>query len=270
MALRFFIFNLFIFFLGISVSQAHEYWLEPESFFLKPGGKSAIRMFVRERLKPEEERPFQASKTSLFKMYSAGGDFDLLGSGREGQTPIFTFSSLKEGTFLLALERNWSYITLSPTDFENYLREDGMEYIITERRKLGETDKDGKERYSRYLKSLIQVGARRDRTFRRQVGLSLEIIPLENPYAKKRGDQLKIQILFRGKPLGNKTIFSDVRNGNDIETNRYETDSNGTAAVKLTTGGVWLIRVVHMERCPVACEGADWQSFWAAVTFGLK
>lgn len=249
---------------------AHEYWLEPTSFFVKPGESVAVRMFVGEKLKAEEERPFQSSKTSVFRMYSAGGSFDLISAGRDGEVPLFTFSSAGEGTYLLALERTWSYITLSPDEFENYLREEGMDYIIAERRRRGESRQEGKERYSRYLKSLIQVGQRRDRTCCRKTGQVFEIVPTENPYEKRSGERLRVQVFFRGRPLSNKTIFADVRNGQSLKSERYETDSNGFASLKIGASGVWLIRAVHMERCSRNCEGSDWQSFWTAMTFGVS
>ncbi len=99
--------------------------------------------------------------------------------------PIYEFSADKSGNYLLAMERNWSYITLEPQKFEDYLVEDGMEYISKEREKLGETDKQGRERYSRYIKTLLQVGDKRTDVYKKKLGMKLEIMPLENPYSKK-------------------------------------------------------------------------------------
>lgn len=250
--------------------EAHEYWLEPDRFFLKAGESTPVRMFVGERLKAEEERPFQASKTSLMKMFSSGGEFNLIGTGRDGEVPLFSFSSDREGTFLFAVQRSWSYITLTPEQFAEYLREDGMEYILAEREKLGQSAKEAKERYSRYLKSLVQVGEKRDKTFSGTVGLAFEIIPLENPYDKKPGSTLRVRFVFRGKPMPGKAVFADIRNSGKIDTRQYKTDSAGIATIDLPASGICLVRAVHMERCEKACEGADWQSYWAALTFAIK
>lgn len=249
---------------------AHEYWLEPENFFLKPGDRSVVHLYVGEALKQDEERVYQSSKTSLFRLFSAGAEFDLTSSVREDDLPLMTFSADRQGNYMLAMERNWSYITLEPEKFEDYLREDGMEYIIAERSKRGESKKEGKERYSRYLKSLLQVGDRRDKTFAKHVGSTLEIVPLENPYSRKAGDTLNIQVLFLGRPLAGKTIFADNRVGKDVKTQSVMTDIKGNATIKLDRSGTWLVRLVFMQRCSKNCEGADWESFWGSFSFGIR
>ncbi|HLA94373.1 MAG TPA: DUF4198 domain-containing protein [Pyrinomonadaceae bacterium] len=261
---------LFFLLLFVVRVSAHEYWLEPESFFLKPNEKAAVRLFLGEGLKKEEERPFQMSKTTMFKLFSADGDFDLISSGRDEEMPLFTFASERSGNYLLGLERNWSYITLEPEKFDEYLREDGLEYILAERERLGESKKEGRERYSRYIKGLMQVGDKRDKTFAKRIGLKLEIVPLENPYSKKAGEELSFQVLFQGKPLKDKTIFADNRDGEAISKQKLKTDAQGKTTVKLDRKGIWLVRLVYMQRCPKDCEGADWESFWSAFSFGVK
>lgn len=229
-----------------------------------------MRLFLGEGLKVEEERPFQSSKTTMFKMLSAAGQFDLIPTTREEAAPLFSFSADKAGTYLLAMERNWSYITLEPDKFEDYLREDEMDYIIGERAKLGEAKKEGKERYSRFIKALVQVGDKRDKTFAKRASLRLEILPLANPYSLKIGDSLPVQIMFESKPLADKVLFADNRDGEAIVKQRLVTDKDGKATIKLERKGVWLVRLVFMQRCAKNCEGADWESFWGALSFGVK
>ena len=262
-------FSFFLLSMAMSIS-AHEYWLEPESFFLEVGKPRPIRMYTGSGLKVEEERPFQASKTSLLKMFSSDGLFDLVGQARDEEAPILNFSSEKSGTYVLAMDRNWSYITLDAQEFADYLKEDGIEYILDEREKLGESSKDGKERYSRYLKTILNVGNKRDKTYATRAGLKLEIVPLENPYSKKIGDSLNFQILFGGKPLSGRTVLADNREGESISRQQVISDKNGNIAVNLDKKGVWMVRLVYMRRCTKNCEGADWESFWGSLTFGAK
>lgn len=246
---------------------AHEYWLEPESFFLAPNEKTIVRLFVGDGLvKDREERVYQAEKTPMFQAVSGSWKSDLKAGLTEGATPIHVFSGAKPGTYLLAMERNWSYITLEPDKFEDYLRTDGMDYIIGERGKLGESAKEGRERYGRFIKSLIQVGEKRDSAYKKNLGLKLEIIPLENPYSKKIGDMIGFQVLFDGKPLANRVVFADNR---DAETQRATTDAAGKVTFRFDRKGLWLIRLVTMQRCPRDCGEADWESFWGALSFGM-
>ena len=42
----------------------------------------------------------------------------------------------------------------------------------------------------------------------------------------------------------------------------------GARAFTLPRAGAWLIKAVHMIRAP-SDAGADWESFWASLTFAL-
>ncbi len=246
---------------------AHEYWFEPETFFPGRGEKTVVHLYVGDGLiKDREERPFQLSKTTMFQVFSTGNSLDLKTSLVDEAMPIYNFSAANAGNYLLAMERNWSYIKLEPQKFEDYLREDGIEYIIAEREKLGERQKEGRERYSRFIKSLLQVGDKRDETYKKSLGLTLEITPLENPYDKKVGDKLKFQITFDGKPLAERAVFADNRNS---PTQKMTTDKKGQITMKIDRSGLWLVRLVTMRRFAADCGEDDWESFWSAITFGV-
>ena len=253
----------------ISVNAfAHEYWFEPETFFPALKQKTAVHLYVGDGLiKDREERIYQSAKTPLFDLFSNSKKQNLKPDLTEGQMPVFNFTAEKTGNYLLAMERDWAFIKIESGKFEDYLREDGMEYIIAEREKLGESEKEGRERYSRYIKSLLQVGDKRDKTYKKQLGMKLEITPLENPYAKKIGDELQFQIVFEGKPLADRTIFADNRSS---ETQKMTTDKNGIVTMKIDNSGLWLVRLVNMRRCAADCGEADWESFWGAFSFGVK
>ena len=34
--------------------------------------------------------------------------------------------------------------------------------------------------------------------------------------------------------------------------------------------GLWLVRLVYMQRCPADCGAADWESYWGAFSFGAR
>lgn len=253
-----------------SLGFSHEYWLEPETFFPSVGEKINLRMYVGEGLKIEEERPFQSEKTTLFKHFF-GKIAAAARNNEDNSMPFYSYTHEGEaGDHMFAVERNWSYITLEPQKFEEYLREDGMECIIDERAKLKEADKDGRERYSRFLKTLLQVGNKLDNTYKMKSGLKLDITPRENPYSKKAGEQLGFQVTFDGKPLAGKAIFADNRDGDNITRVKLITDKNGRVNVKLDRKGVWLVRLVFMQRCKTDCGEADWESFWGAFSFGVR
>lgn len=254
--------------LNSQAAFAHEYWLEPGSFFLERGEKTPIHLFVGDGLiKEREERPFHTVKTEMFQLFGVSEVWNLKPKAVEAALPVYDFSAEKEGNYLLAMERNWSYIKLDAEKFEDYLREDGIDYIIPERAKLGESKKEGRERYSRFLKSLLMVGDKADQTFKKKIGQKLEIVPLENPYLKRVGDKITLQVLFNGKPLANRTVFADNR---ESQTQRAVTTKDGKFSVKLEKSGLWLTRLVIMQRCKSNCGEADWESFWSSFSFGIR
>lgn len=248
---------------------SHEYWFEPEKFFVSVGDTVPVHLFVGERLKADEERALQMEKTPLFQMFAASGFQDLKAIGKDGQTPVAQVSFKSAGNHLIAMARNWSEITLDAEKFTEYLREEGLDSIIAQREQSGEANKPARERYSRYLKSLVQAGTDHDETYRREIGFTLEIVPQANPYGLKPGDLLKVRVLFEGKPLSNAKIFADNREAEDVRTQESKTSGDGTAMFKINRSGLWLVRLVHMRRCKNKTDG-DWESFWAAFTFGAK
>jgi len=255
-------------FLFSTSAFAHEYWLEPENFFPASNEKTVVHLFVGDGLiKDREERPFQLNKTPMFQLFSGYKIWDLKSSLQNDAMPIYNFSAERPGNYLLAMERNWSYVKLEAAKFADYLREDGMEYILAEREKRGESQKEARERYSRFIKSLLQVGGKRDGIYKKQLGLKLEITPLENPYSKKVGEKLKFQVRFNGEPLVDRAVFAENRNA-DLQ--KLITDKKGNITVNLSQNGLWLVRLVVMQRCETDCGEADWESFWAAFSFGVK
>ncbi len=170
-----FVFIALVIFAGSGV--VHEYFLEPETFFSNSKDVVDVRLYVGEGLKKEDEIPFKHSKTIGFNLFGKDLVKELTSSIPENAMPLYAFSAGKEGNYLLSSDRNWFYINLGPNEFEDYLKEEGMEYVIQHRKKLGECNKDGKERYQRYIKTLLQVGELTDTIFSKKTGSDLEIIP---------------------------------------------------------------------------------------------
>jgi hypothetical protein len=256
--------------LAAYLSPGQEAWFEADSYFVKADQSTALRLFAGEALKKERELPFQASKTRSFEMYSPSGPFDMRTMAEEGHLPIVSFSANTPGTFSLLMETEWTYTKVPAAAFEAYLRERGMEDVIAERTRLKESGSEARVRSSGFIKSLIQVGDNLTGNAKFRVGRKLEIVPLENPFSRAVGKQASFQIWFDGRPLSAHPVFADNRDENGFATKNLTTDKEGVVNVRLDRKGVWLVRLVYMQRCERFCGGADWESFWAAFSFGVK
>jgi uncharacterized GH25 family protein len=248
-------------------ARAHDYWFQPDAFFVAPGKVVELRLLMGDDFVMEEERPYQKKATLRFQRI-AGKDATNL-AGEEDKKPFARLTLREAGTHLIALDRGSFLIKLEAGKFNKYLKEEGLDAVLEERRKAGEDKSPGRERYSRYVKTLIGVGDRPDATPLRAIGQKLELVPRANPLGLKRDDSLTVQVLFDGKPLAGATVFACHREKEKTATQREKTDAEGLATFKMDKSGPWLIHLVHMRRA-VKDADADWESFWGSLTFSLK
>ncbi|MBM3979704.1 MAG: DUF4198 domain-containing protein [Planctomycetes bacterium] len=249
---------------------AHDYWLVPETYTPKDRASVPVRLFVGEHFKPEQEVAYSAKKTPLVRLVTAKGAAQI-SEAKNGTKPAFAFDMPGTGSAVLRVDRDWSGITLKADKFTAYLKEEGLDEIVTARAAAGEADADGKERYRRCLKTVIHGGGKPDAAPTEPLGQVLEIVPLKNPYALKAGDELPVRVEFEGKPLAGFKLVAHHRAGDTLTTATATTDKDGKAELKLPKAGPWVVRGVHMRRVAEKNPNppADWESFWASVTFAL-
>jgi uncharacterized GH25 family protein len=248
---------------------AHDFWMQPETFTPALRRPIALRIFVGDGLEIETERSFEKKPTIRFQALSAAGARDLMSTGTEGKKPFASLTFDMAGSHWIGLERERKTIRIEADKFNEYLAEEGLDKVLEQRRLAKEDRKPGRERYSRYLKCLVQAGDTRDEAWKKQFGHRLEIVPQVDPSTLKTGDSFKVRVLFEGKPLANVPLFALNRKDSEkARSQKLVTAADGTAEVKLSRAGMWLVRLVHMRRCPDTDE-ADWESFWSALTFAI-
>jgi uncharacterized GH25 family protein len=98
----------------------------------------------------------------------------------------------------------------------------------------------------KFAKALVNVTPADD-SFSTVIGDTLEIVPLTNPATVKPGNELTVRVLFKGQPLT--TNVYATYDGFSKEENTYayytEGHKDGTAKVKVTQPGIWIVRVQH-------------------------
>ena len=78
-----------------------------------------------------------------------------------------------------------------------------------------------------------------------------------------------MRILFDANPLVGARVFAHTREAGEARPQSTMTDRDGLATFRLNRSGPWLVRLVHMQRAK-AGDDIDWESFWAAYSFGLQ
>jgi uncharacterized GH25 family protein len=172
----------------------------------------------------------------------------------------------RPGAYVIVYRSHRSSVTLEPEKFEKYLSEEGLDRTLQERRGRAEREKPGREVYSRCAKALLAAGRlTEDAIWGRPVGLTLELLPEGD--LLRAGETIRFRLLYDGKPLSGALVKAIARE--DPETTlSARTEANGRAALRLGRKGVWLVKAVHMVAAPPE-TGADWESFWASLTFEL-
>ena len=244
---------------------AHEFWLWPESFNVTPGGTVRLGLRVGENF-TGEVRPFSAARTAALRHVSAAGTRDLLAQvpAAPGVDSLDVVLATP-GTHILAYDSQPSTITLEADKFLAYLNEDGLQHVAAARHAAGQDQQPGRERYQRFVKTLLLAGAQSDSTYAGHTGQRLEIVPVTDPFAT-HASSIQFAILFNGQPLAGVTVRAWHHEGAKLIDFKAQSDGAGTVTFELSQAGPWMISVVHM--IPLTnVPGLDWESSWASLTY---
>ncbi|MEM9800327.1 MAG: DUF4198 domain-containing protein [Planctomycetota bacterium] len=186
---------------------------------------------------------------------------------RANDRTLATFTPTAAGTWTLGATTKPRVLELEAAKFNDYLLHDGMPHVLADRMDRGDLDRDAVEQYSKYVKSIVQVGDAPDEPAL-PLGHTLEIVPIGDPLSAKVGGTLAARVLYEGKPLQRANLCWDhPGNGGDFSGQTW-TDADGRAVVPVAKAGPMTLRLVHMTR-PQTDE-YEWESFWASFTFHVS
>jgi uncharacterized GH25 family protein len=250
-----------------SLAFAHEFWLEPVKFRLTKNEKVRIGLMVGEDYRGElsDGRKYKISKLDH---YRNGQKQDIRSKVSGDSLSSINISFETAGNHLIAFNNTSKFIGLDASKFNDYLRTEGLDNALKIRAQNNDSLKAGRELYQRCVKTLIQVDDQTDDSYAVNTGMRLEIIPGQNPYAKKTEGPVSFRILFDNKPLHNALVLAwhMVKGKTTHETLR--SDKNGQVSFTIDQTGKWMISTVHMVPAGNLKE-ADWQSYWGSYTFGF-
>jgi hypothetical protein len=243
---------------------AHDFWIEPSSFRPAVGSTVSARLMVGQGFRGDPV-PRNPALIVRFVLVSDAGETPL--DGRPADDPAGAAVVSSPGLQVMGYRSGNSFVALEAPKFEDYLREEGLERVVEERARRGDSQKGSRELFSRCAKALLFAGAGRPAGDDRDLGLTLELHAEKNPYGLRAGDELPVRLTHEGKPLEG-ALVSAVPRGHPEEKLSRRTDRDGRVRLRLPRDGAWLIKAVHMVAAP-ADSGADWQSLWASLTFEM-
>lgn len=253
------------------VASAHDFFLIPHRFHVNVGDEVEIAIHVDERF-PGKAVEWNPDRVVRFLVVGSGGAKRLTTPPMAGDPPAPPVKLEQAGDYLFVLDWQARLITLGAKEFNDYLEAAGLDDIVALRKQRAEMNKPGRERYSRYVKTMVTAGAQRDETYRTMIGQKIEIVSLQNPALLHRGDTFEVQVLYEGKPLSNALVSATYANYTekpDTYAQNVRSTRDGRARFSIDHTGAWLIRTQHMIPLKDSAE-ADWESFWALLTFELN
>jgi uncharacterized GH25 family protein len=256
-------------------AAAHEYWLQPSRYTAAPGDTVRVQAFAGTGFRGEA-KPYAAPRVVHFRLRGPK-TFELSDTALNGDLVWARFVVADGGGVLLAYESDFAKIELPAPEFDKYLGTEGLDGPRATRAAKGAATGPGRERYARCSKTWIAGGTPARAT--EPVGMTLELQPLADPTTP---GALKLRVLYHGQPLAGTLVRAwrqDLVPGarGDVPHEAAARDSVGPAAearsdaagvatLAIRGAGEWLVSGVHMVPSddPAA---ADWQSYWASLTF---
>jgi hypothetical protein len=250
-------------------ARAHDQWFEAEPFFAPSAGREKLYFYVGERFADAQPLVVKTrDKFSRFFIQSTAGRRDVLPDVREDTQPILLLTSGRAtGSFVIGAETMPYTISLEPKKFGEYLLEERLVEILAARVQAGAEDLPGRERFTRHLKALVQIGSKLDGFATQPIGQEFEIVPDAHPYGVAPGGQLSVRVLFKGKALAGQAISAVSRYRGEIQSKTLRTDAQGRVVFTINKPGDWMLRGVHMEASDQ--KDVEWRSWWTNLTFSL-
>ena len=248
-----------------STLGAHDLFLKLDSYFVAPGSRLLVRV-LNGTFSTSEGAVARDRVRDIAVVTPAGRTrLDTAAWAVRGDTSLLTVTTRESGTYVIGASIRPLEIKLEAKEFNEYLAHDGVPDVLEARRKAKELDRPARERYSKHVKALVQVGPRLTDGYETALGYPAELVPLDNPYALRRGDMLRVRAVVDGEPVANQLVIT----GGPTAERSVRTDSTGLARFRLGSRGAWYVKFIHMK--PVAGDSTiDYESKWATLTFGVR
>jgi uncharacterized GH25 family protein len=243
---------------------AHDMWIVPTTFSPATGQVVGVRFFVGQDM-IGDPLPRDPALVNQFVVEDAAGRKPVY--GRDGADPAGMMRVAMPGLFVIGYRSNPSAIQLPAAIFNQYLKDEGLDAVAAVRSRRNETGAPAHEQFSRCAKSLVLSGSASEAQHDRQLGFTLELVAERNPYALRDGEDLPVRLTYENRPLAGALVVAMNRRNPSAKL-AARSDKDGRVRFRLPSGGMWLIKAVHMIPAPSGAN-AEWASFWASLTFEL-
>jgi len=255
---------------SVAVAGAHDLFLKPVRYFVDENADVLVRVLNGTFSKSENSIARGRVRDVSVVTPSGRERLDTAAWSVHGDTSTFHVRTQSAGTYVIAASTNPNVIALKASDFNEYLRTDGVPDVLEARRRAGELGLSARERYSKHVKALIQVGRARGEHFATELGYPAELVPLDNPYTLGVGGVLRVRTMVDGSVAANQFVLYGGRtsDGGRIVQRSVRSNAEGIARIPLRVRGTWYVKFINMTR--VQGDTVDYESKWGSLTFQVR
>jgi uncharacterized GH25 family protein len=253
--------------------DAHDFWVQPNVYWLRPQALTPLTLQVGHG--PFRQRsPIPLGRITRFEAIAPNGmTINLQGNlhlGANGEDGDFSFPN--PGAYVLVLETDdRAQSHLPAIRFNDYLKAEGLTPALEQRERTHRMGADGSENYSRQAKTIVQVGAAEARSqaqVTKPLGLPLEIVPEQSPYTMPRPATLPVRVIYLGRPLAGALVKLTNLEHDAVPFAIQLTDHTGRASFTMPTEGTWLLNVIWTRPLPQSRE-TDFETIFSSLSFGF-
>lgn len=247
-----------------AAAAAHDVWMQPDRFVAAPRSVVNYRVFVGHGA-AREGWDVGAARVRILQVTGSRATVDL----QPARSDAGVLRLGGSGTYVVSMTSTASVSDLPALRFNDYAQAEGLEPVIALRTRLGQTQRNGRELYSRRTKMLIKVGNLRSPQPQvlRPLGLTLELVPQRDPFLIGRGQPLPFTVYYYGKPLAGATVKLTNLDADAEPVARSLTDAGGKASFSHPGPGKWQVNVVW-ARPLIGNRDAEYETIFSSLTFG--
>lgn len=249
---------------------AHDLFLKPDRFFAKLNENILISVMNGTFQKSEGAVAFgRLTDVSIIAPSGARTNPKETDFTKNETTAFLNFKPSEAGKYVVGLSTAWRENALAAKEFNEYLTLEGIPDVLENRKRDKELDKDARYRYSKYVKTILQIGDKQTDSYKTALGYAVEMIPQQNPYQLKKGQTIEVLCLKDGKPLVGQTVLTGRELGGKLAAEKaLRSDSKGIIKIKLDGTGKWYAKFINMVK--IEDPNLNYESKWATLTFEIK
>lgn len=251
--------------------RAHDFWLVPDAFAIATNGEVVVRGQTSSAF-PASVSAVTPDRITEARIVGAADDERIPALSTQGESLLLRHRPRTTGQKIVAVSVGWRHVKETAESFRNYLVLEGAAHALKHYDQTGQLPTgDLVRRYAKYAKTVVEVGEG-PRAFDRVIGQPLEFVPLADPSAIRAPSDLRVRLLFQGKPLAEAPVHAGMapaRGQKAPADVTLTTSAEGIITIPAAAAGMWNVRAIHIVPAAAGAD-ANWDVHWSTLVYRVK